>query len=291
MMKGGEQMNRLYVITISLLLLIFISVHFIYAYGSSVTMNADSEVTVGKVVRINESKVRSAVILAKEEYVARARAAKKAFLLKQGSDETTATEFYAELDENAEANEETSITETVDETESADDVRIRPVSSTTVSAGQGWAIHGDEGVFVHLVFAEKQFLNNQTNQEIVKSRGLIKLGGMPMYKLVLVSETENSMTFNVTGHGKDTVAGTLELTAQNSLSGFTVWKGNLSLDSLSYDIMVATQHKVLRDKSLRGKDSDERESNDTDSDENKTEGKSVRERIGFWARFISFFRR
>ena len=179
--------------------------------------------------------------------VAKAKASQKSVSLADAENE-------AELEDNFDTNE---ASEEID-----DSVAEHAKESTfaQVSIGQGWATSSgnettSEGNFVRIFWVEKTFVasenestneTNQTNEATETfARGTLKVGS-DLYKLVLDSQTNDSMVFDVNKETSD-VNGTLVLEAETSLLGFTVWTGDLDLDSgKSYDLHVATKNSKVK---------------------------------------------
>ena len=89
------------------------------------------------------------------------------------------------------------------------------------------------------------YTNTGTTSEATKAIGALKIGS-DLYRLTLNSQTNDSIMFDVVSE-KGKVNGTLELEADLSLAGFTVWSGTLDLDSgKSYDINVATKNSKVK---------------------------------------------
>ena len=135
--------------------------------------------------------------------------------------------------------------------------------------------------------------NRTDSTETTKAIGALKIGS-DLYRLTLDSQTNDSIVFDVvTEKGK--VNGTLELEADVSLAGFTVWSGNLDLDSgKSYDIHVATKNSKLK-----GTDRAEIDEDNGDEDEEKQPGlqgnlnaaeRGQGKKLGLWERIRAFFR-
>ena len=183
-----------------------------------------------------------------------------------------------------------------------------------VSHGTGWAISSDnQGSFAQITIVEKSFVNvtdnsnsvtdnstnstdnnstnstnetttNQTNSVSTSSEfsigtGVLKLTGMPAFNLRMTSATEDTFTFDVVGSNP----GTLTLTREESLSGFSVWSGTLDLDSgTSYELHIATLDSKVKGEALgAGKGNGQ----NIGAKLQASAGKSH----GFWARLRAFF--
>ena len=148
-----------------------------------------------------------------------------------------------------------------------------------VSHGTGWAISSDnQGSFAQITLIERSFVNvtNATtganSTEFSVGNGVLKLTGMNALNLQLASSSGNTFVFNVSGAGD----GTLTLTKETSLQGFTVWSGDLEMNSgTSYSIHVATMDsKVIGEGVANGQ-----------AHVNVPHGRA----LGFWARVWNFF--
>jgi len=174
-----------------------------------------------------------------------------------------------------------------------------------VSIGHGWAISSggnnttSEGNFARIFWVEKTFVNkgtnasNQTNQtpanETTKAIGALKIGS-DLYRFTLDSQTNDSIVFDVVSE-KGKVNGTLELEADLSLAGFTVWSGTLELDSgKSYAIDVATKNsKVKGSAEVRKEIKEEDKELDLKGNLNASE-RGEGKKLGLFARIRAFFR-
>jgi hypothetical protein len=222
--------------------------------------------------------------------------AKKALYVEETVNAVTAEDFSAEVETETESSVtiEDAVLEVESSAEASGEGELKASSFATASVGQGWATTTDEGMFARIVFVEKSFVNTQNNEEVTLNNGFIKLGNNPPYKLVLTAHTEHTLTFDVTARGKDKATGTLTLESQQSLAGFTVWKGTLKTESKTYDVMVATHNKKLKG---NGKISAETKAEieekikrtyaDVDADA-QIAAKTARAKGGFWARIKAF---
>ena len=186
-------------------------------------------------------------------------------------------------------------------------VEARESTFAKVSIGNGWAISSggnnttSEGSFARIFWVEKTFVisgtstnaTNETNQtnttETTEARGTLKIGS-DLYKLVLDSKTEDTMTFNVVSE-KGKVNGTLELEADISLVGFTVWSGTLDIDSgTDYEIHAATKNSKVKGSVEAGGENEDEDKQPGLKGNLNAETRGEGKKIGLFARIAAFFR-
>lgn len=216
---------------------------------------------------------------------------------------TSLADIEAELESNADASVQKKerdyrLRDAISDIDSSVDVKARQSAFTSVSTGTGWASSTDTGFFAKIFWVEKSFVESDSSanatanvSETTKARGLLKLNSESMYKLVLVSESDNSMVFNVTNGGNRKV-GTLELVAEKELQTFTVWEGTLKFDSgKEYAIDIATIERKAK-----GEVKEEIELKEFDGKEFKETGlenaieRGEGKKLGLWARLKASLR-
>lgn len=134
-----------------------------------------------------------------------------------------------------------------------------------------------------------KYTNTGTTSEATKAIGALKIGS-DLYRLTLNSQTGDTIVFDVV-FNKGNVTGTLELEAETSLPGFTVWSGTLKLDSgKSYDINVATKNSKIKSSAEARKEIKNQDRQlDFKGNLNAAE-KGQGKKLGLFARIKAFFR-
>ena len=165
----------------------------------------------------------------------------------------------------------------------------RAISFARVSHGLGWGVGEENGNFIRVMWVEKTF--NNSDGEETAAKGVIKVYGGRSYNMVLTSETETSMFFDVKSN-KETI-GTLELTQKSATNNFVVWEGTLKLDSgEEYVVDIATKESRLRNPKDAKIDADlDVETNASTDAELNDSKRGAAARGGFWKRFRLFFGR
>jgi len=250
----------------------------------SATANANTETSTGASASSNAGASRTGI---KSNAVADVKVRERAVAFSEVDDE-----FESESDFDAE-----SVQEANAEIDASVKKEAKQSTFAQVSIGQGWAIRSDtdpdEGSFVRLFWVEKTFVDSDTGaNETTKARGFLRIGS-DTYKLMLNSETSNSMTFDVMS--KDKKQGTLELNMQNSLMGFTSWTGDLKLDSgQTYEVEAATRNSKIKGTEAKA-DVESKTEVESESDVDAEAGRENRagaetgSKVGLWARIRALF--
>jgi hypothetical protein len=163
---------------------------------------------------------------------------------------------------------------------------LKASSFAIVSRGEGWATNATDGSFVRIMIVQKTFVDADDN-ETVRARGVLKLNGRPAYNLVMTSETDSEMVFDVRSNNE--IVGKLTLTEETEVGAFTSWKGTLDLES-GNDLVIRA---ATIDNKLRATaDAESNATVDADArDEIKDARKEVREaRKGLFASLRDLFR-
>lgn len=207
------------------------------------------------------------------------------------------SEVSAEFESDSESFDSENVAEASSEIDASVEKEAKESTFAQVSIGQGWAIRTDsdpdEGSFARIFWVEKTFVNentstNTTINETTEARGTLKIGS-ELYKLVLQSETEDKIVFDVVSERTKT-KGTLELNIEQSLFGFTTWSGDLEQDSgQKYDVHFATKNSRVKSTG-QAEDEVDKERNVSagiDGNLNASE-RGEGQKIGLWARIKAF---
>jgi len=162
------------------------------------------------------------------------------------------------FDESEDVSDLNRIIETSAEIDSEVPKESKESTFAQVSFGRGWAISSgsnQEGFMAKIFWVKKTFVKKNSTEE-TKVKGAVKIGNQ-LYKIVLDSETEDSMTFDLKTKSDKNV-GVLEINADKSLEGFTVWSGEITINSgQTYEMHLATKNSKVKDiSSYKNKDKD-----------------------------------
>ena len=213
----------------------------------------------------------------------------------------------SDVEDNEDSDNDFNIQKANEEIDDEVEVEARESTFAQVSIGNGWAISSggnnttSEGSFARIFWVEKTFVTsdtyanatNETNQtnttETTEARGTLKIGSN-LYKLVLDSQAEDTMTFNVVSE-KRKVNGTLELEADISLVGFTVWSGTLNMNSgTDYEIHAATKNSKVKGSVEAGEENEDKDKQPGLKGNLNAETRGEGKKIGLFARIATFFR-
>jgi len=229
---------------------------------------------------------------------------------KAGQNSVSLDDVESDFDEENEV--KFNIKATDDEIDDSISDDSRETTFAQVSIGQGWAISNEEnssnqiGSFVRLFWVEKTFVlesddddeNNETNEtnqtnttvETTLARGTLKIGSM-IYKIILDENAsdEDTMVFDVFS-ARGNASGTLTLDSDVSLPGFTVWSGELDMDSgTDWEISAATQNsKAKNGDKVSTEESDDEDMPGAKGNLNAAE-RGNGQKIGLFARIRAWF--
>ncbi|MDP3966262.1 MAG: hypothetical protein Q8Q04_01895 [archaeon] len=186
-----------------------------------------------------------------------------------------------------------SVNSNVKSLENSLDVDAKASSLIYVMQGEGWVISSENGGdFMRIVLVEGSYVRTEDYEEFDLAKGKLKIGTNPTMGLTLTSKNDGKITFDVNMEGKNKVEGILELSEMASLTGFSIWKGTLKLDSgESYELTFATKNSEVKEgkKVESGNEDVEAEGDaDLETEASAKNGKSGSEG-NFWSKVKVFF--